>query len=193
MSEKINIQARSAEIRQIIKDNLSEHWRLFLAEGVVFIALGVTAISLPGLFSIGIELILGWLLLIGGITQLVRALNMVKMPGFSLWLSSGILQVVIGYFLISAPAQGVMTLTFLLTVFFALDGMAKVYLSYMLYPLARWGGLLLTGISSLAVAILVWAGWHGSSTWVLGLLVGVNMIFIGIALVNISLHHKSYQ
>ena len=160
---------------------------------MVFIALGVTAIILPGLFSIGIEQILGWLLLIGGIAQLIRALNMVKMPGISLWLSSGILQVVIGYFLISAPAQGVMTLTFLLTVFFALDGMAKVYLSYMHYPLARWSGLLLTGISSLAVAILVWAGWQGSSTWVLGLLVGINMIFIGIALVNISLHHKSYQ
>lgn len=193
MTEKFNIHVGPEEIRQIIKKNLREHWKLFLAEGLFFIALGVTAIIIPRIFSIGIELMLGWLLLVGGIAQVIRALNMVKMPGFSLWLSGGILQTVIGYFLISAPTQGVMTLTFLLTIFFALDGMAKVYLSYMVYPLARWGGLLLTGITSLALAMVVWAGWHGSSTWVLGLLVGINMIFIGITLVNISLHHKTYQ
>nr|WP_305909863.1 hypothetical protein [Methylomarinum sp. Ch1-1]MDP4522801.1 hypothetical protein [Methylomarinum sp. Ch1-1] len=61
----------------------------------------------------------------------------------------------------------------------------------MMRPLAHWGSMLFSGITALVLAIVVWAGWPSTGLWVLGLLLGINMIFLGWTLVRISLHHKT--
>ena len=170
---------------------LQKHWKLFAAEGVFFIILGSIAVIIPQVFTVGIALFLGWLLLIGGIVQIVRAISMINMPGVSLWLFIGLLQAGVGYFLVADPTDGVMTLTMLLTIFFALEGITEIFLSLMMRPLARWGWVFFSGSTSLLLAIIVWAGWPGTALWVLGLLLGINMIFLGWSLLNLSLHHRA--
>ncbi|NOR72050.1 MAG: HdeD family acid-resistance protein [Methylomarinum sp.] len=172
---------------------LQKHWKLFAAEGVFFIILGSTAIIIPQVFTVGIALFFGWLLLIGGVFQIIRALSMIDMPGFSLWFFIGSLQTLIGYFLVTDPTKGVMTLTMLLTILFAFEGIIKIYLAFMMRPLARWSGVCFSGFTSLLLAIVVWLGWPGTALWVLGLLLGINMIFLGWSLLNISLHHKTLE
>jgi uncharacterized membrane protein HdeD (DUF308 family) len=193
MNEQFNLNIEMRKIQQKMQSYLQLHWKLFLAEGIFFIILGSTAIIIPHVFTVGITLLLGWLLLAGGIFQIARAVSMFNMPGFGLWLFIGLLQVVIGYFLVAEPSEGEMTLTLLLTVLFAMEGMVKIYLAFMMRPLARWGGVLFSGITSLLLAIVVWIGWPGSASWVLGLLLGINMIFLGWSLLNISLHHKTLE
>ncbi len=192
MNKQFNINTEIQEVQQNILNYLQKHWKLFAAEGVFFIFLGSTAIIIPQVFSLGVALFLGWLLLIGGIFQIIRAFKMMNMPGAGLWLFSGFLQAIIGYFLIAKPLQGVLTLTMLLTVFFALEGVVKIYLALMMRPLARWGWVCFSGFTSLLLAVIVWAGWPGTASWVLGLLLGINMIFLGGSLLNISLHHKTH-
>jgi len=138
-------------------------------------------------------LFLGWLLLIAGTFQMIRALSTIKMPGAGLWLFVGLLQTIVGYFLVAKPTEGAMTLTMLLTLFFALEGIAKMSLAFMMRPLSRWGWVFFSGLTALLLAIIVWAGWPETALWVLGLLVGINMIFLGWSLLTISLHHKSLQ
>ncbi len=191
MNKHFNINIEIREVQQNILNYLQKHWKLFAAEGVFFIILGSTAIIIPQVFSIGIALFLGWLLLIAATFQIFRALRMIKMPGFSLWLFIGLLQAVVGYFLVADPLAGVMTLTMLLTLFFAIEGSAKVFLAFMMRPLARWGWVLFSGFTSLLLAIIVWAGWPGTASWVLGLMLGINMIFLGWSLLNLSLHHRT--
>lgn len=84
-----------------------------------------------------------------------------------------------------------MTITMLVTLFFAMDGIAKIYLAFMIRPLARWGWVFFSGFTSLFLAIIVWIGWPETALWLLGLLLGINMIFLGWSLLNISLHHKN--
>lgn len=170
---------------------LQQHWKWFAAEGLFFIIMGTAAIIVPNVFTLGITLFLGWLLLVCGTFQTVRVISIRNMPGFGLWLFSGILQIIIGYFLVADPMEGRMTLTLLLSVFFAMDGLAKVSLAIMLRPLARWGWMIFSGLTSLFLAILVWAGWPGTALWVPGLLLGINLIFAGWSLLYISLHHKA--
>ncbi len=191
MNKQFNINIEIRDVQQNILNHLQKHWKLFAAEGVFFIILGSTAIIVPQVFSIGIALFLGWLLLIGAGFQIFRALSMIDMPGFSLWFFIGLLQAVVGYFLITDPLSGVMTLTILLTLFFAIEGGVKVYLAFMMRPLARWGWVFISGFTSLLLAIIVWAGWPETASWVLGLLVGINMIFLGWSLLSISLHHRT--
>ena len=181
------------QMQQIIVKYLQKHWKLFFAEGVFFVILGTLAIIVPHVFTLGIILFLGWLLLLGGIFQIIRAVSIINMPGFSLWFALGLLQTVIGYFLVTEPAQGSLTITLLLTVFFAIEGLAKIYFALMMRPLSQWGWVFFSGITALFLALVVWVGWPQTGLWVLGLLLGINMVFLGWSLIQISLHHKTFD
>ncbi len=69
--------------------------------------------------------------------------------------------------------------------------MVKIYMALMMRPLTHWGRVLFSGITALLLAIVVWAGWPATGLWVLGLLVGINMILLGWALIKISLHNQT--
>ncbi len=179
------------QMQQTLVEYLQKHWKLFFAEGVFFVILGTLAIIVPHIFTLGIILFLGWLLLLGGIIQIVRAVSIIDMPGFSLWFAIGLIQAVVGYFLVTEPAQSSLTITLMLTLFFAMEGLIKIYFALMIRPLEKWGWVLFSGITALFLAVVVWLGWPQTGLWVLGLLLGINMVFVGWSLIQISLHHKT--
>jgi uncharacterized membrane protein HdeD (DUF308 family) len=169
---------------------LQRHWKLFLLEGIIFVVFGILAIIIPQIFSMGITFFLGWLLLIGGFIQIIRVVRIYSMPAGGFWLVSGILQTIIGYFFVTEPAQGSLTLTMMLMIFFALEGLVQIYVALLMRPLVHWGRMLFSGVTALFFAIVVWAGWPTTGLWILGLLLGINMVLLGWALIKISLHHK---
>ncbi|MEQ1637226.1 MAG: DUF308 domain-containing protein [Methylococcales bacterium] len=169
---------------------LQKHWQLFLAEGVIFMLLGIAAIAIPQLFSVAIILFLGWIFLFGGFVHIARAIKFSAMPGFSLWLFIGALQVILGYWFLTQPLSGVFTVTLLMTLFFAFEGIAKISLALMMRPLANWGFILFSGATALIFALVIWLGWPGTAEWLLGLFLGINMLLLGWSMVKISLHHK---
>ncbi|MFI3156750.1 MAG: DUF308 domain-containing protein [Methylococcaceae bacterium] len=182
--DDINIEIRH------MQNYLQTHWRLFLAEGIFFIFLGLCAIVVPQLFTVATVLFLGWILLFGGIVHISRAFMFSSMPGFGWWLFMGALQVVIGYLFVTKPIAGALTLTMLMTVFFALEGVAKISLALMMRPLANWGFILFSGMTALVFALIIWLSWSETAHWLLGLFLGINMVFLGWSLAKISLHHK---
>ena len=166
------------------------HWKLFLAEGIVLIVLGIIAIVAPHFFTVAIVVSLGWILLFGGTFLIVRALSLFRMPGFGLWLFMGLLQFIIGYLFLAQPLEGILTLTMLVTLFFALEGVAKISFALMMRPLAHWGYVLFSGLTALFLALVVWMSWPGAAEWLLGLLFGINLFLGGWSLVTISLRFK---
>lgn len=190
MNTKQNVDIEMQLIQQQMQDYFQKHWKLFLAEGILFIVLGLCAVVVPQLFSVAVVIFLGWLILFGGVIHISRALMFSGMPGFGSWLFMGILQAVVGYLFIAQPAAGVFTLTVLITLFFAFEGMAKISLAFMMRPLPNWGLILFSGITALVFAFIIAISWSESSQWLLGLFFGINMIFLGATLVKISLHHK---
>jgi len=71
-------------MQQTIAKYLQEHWKLFFVEGAFFVILGTLIIIAPHVFTVGFILFLGWLILTGGIFQIIRAISIINMPGFSL-------------------------------------------------------------------------------------------------------------
>src|SRR5262245_62148134 len=109
-----------------MKSIASKGWKLFLAEGVVLVLLGIGAIIVPPIAGLAITLLLGWLFLVGGIFGLVVAFYARELPGFWWSLISAALTVLAGLVLIARPMAGLLTLTVILTVFFVMDGVAKI-------------------------------------------------------------------
>lgn len=164
-------------------ETLRPYRGVLIFEGIIFAILGCLAIALPQLFTIAIELIIGWLFIIAGIFLFFRAFKWREEEGFWPTLLSSIFNLVIGILLLFYPVAGVLSLTMLLIAFFILDGVSKLFLSFQLKPVKNWGWLLVSGVLSLALAILLIAGWPGTAAWAIGLLVGINMLFSGISLI----------
>lgn len=190
MSKIDDINIELQHVQQQMQEYLQVHWRLFLAEGVFFIILGLCAMVVPQFFTVAIVVFLGWILLFGGIVHISRAFVFQNMPGFGGWLFMGFLQVLVGLLFINKPVASALTLTMLMTVFFALEGVAKISLSLLMRPLANWGLMLFSGLTALFFALIIWFTWSESAHWLLGLFLGINMVFLGWSLVKITLHHK---
>ena len=103
-------------------------------------------------------------------------------PGFTALLLTTLIYLVVGILLLAYPVQGIITLTVLLTIYFLLEGIAKIGWGIELHPVTGSGWLIVSGIISLILAAIIIAGWPGTAFWVLGLLVGINMLFFGSSL-----------
>lgn len=157
---------------------------LLIVEGVIFTILGFLAVALPGISTLSVELFIGWLLVFAGAVQLYRTIKGGShATGFAGSLCTSILYLLFGILLLFFPVAGIISLTLLLTLFFIAEGIAKIVLGFQLRPFRQWGWFILNGILALIMAFIIWAGWPGTAFWVLGLLVGINMIFFGIALI----------
>jgi uncharacterized membrane protein HdeD (DUF308 family) len=171
-------------IRRRLADAMHAHWKLFLAEGVVMLVLGLLAIAVPEIASLAIAILVGWLFFIGGIFRSLSALRHRRMPGFAWSLLTAVLAVVLGLVLLLRPLAGVLTLTIALAAFFVVEGIAAILLAIEhRRHLPSWGWVLLSGLVDLLLAYLIWDGWPSSAGWAIGLLVGINMVFVGISLI----------
>src|ERR1700686_4029694 len=69
------------KLQSAVANSLHEHWRLFLAEGIILFILGILAIVVPPIATIAVEILIGWLLLMSGIVGLISTLRSRSAPG----------------------------------------------------------------------------------------------------------------
>jgi uncharacterized membrane protein HdeD (DUF308 family) len=164
------------------------HWRRFLVQGVLMIALGTLAVALPVVTTLAVEILVGWLFVIGGVWRAISLARSSRMPGFGWSLAMAIVAIALGAMLVMMPLAGMLTLTMLLITFFVLEAIGKILFALNLRKHSHsWSWALATGILDLFLAALIFAGWPSTAAWAIGLLVGINMIFFGVSLVMISL------
>jgi uncharacterized membrane protein HdeD (DUF308 family) len=171
---------------------LHEHWVLFLVEGVVLLVLGATAVVLPPIATLAVTVLLGWLFLVSGILGLITTFWMRHAPGFWWSLLSAVLGIVVGAVLLASPLTGAFSLTLVLVAFFLVEGAVSIMfaLDHKRELSGQWGWMLASGIIDLALAIMIFAGLPSTAAWAVGLLVGINMIFGGSALIAMALHAR---
>ncbi len=182
-------------LRRAVLTSLHEHWRFYLIEGIVLIALGAGAIIVPPIATLTVTIFVGWLFLISGVVGLFTTARMRGVPGFWWSLFSAILAIVVGGLLIANPVTGAFSLTFLLIVFFIIEGVLSVMfaLDHRKELPGAWGWMLASGIVDLALATIIFAGLPGTAAWAIGLLVGINLTFGGVAMVAMALQARRIE
>jgi len=168
---------------------LHEHWVLFLVEGIILIILGLAAIVLPPLATLAFTIIIGWIFLVSGIVGLITTFWARQAPGFWWSLISAIIGIAAGVVLLRWPITGTLSLTLVLIAFFVVEGIASIMyaIEHRNQLSGRWGWMLVSGIIDLILAAIIFAGLPGTAIWALGLLVGINMLFGGAALIAMAL------
>jgi uncharacterized membrane protein HdeD (DUF308 family) len=182
-----------SEMQDALKDALKTHWKLFLFQGVVMVILGVLAVVWPAVATLAVDIYIGWLFLISGTVGLVAMFSARDVPAFFWTLLTAALAMAVGVLLIWKPAAGVESLTIVLTAFFIAEGVFQIAGSFAYRDAmpGSWGWMLASGISDLILAGLFIVYWPVSAAWALGLLVGVNLITSGVAIVVTAIEARN--
>jgi len=188
----MSMNPAGAGLQQAVASAIHEHWKLFLIEGIILGLLGVAAIAVPWIATLAFTLVLGWLFLISGIVGLVTTFWMRGAPGFWWSLFSAIVAIAAGLILLTSPVSGALSLTFVLIAFFVIEGIVTIMYAFehRNQLSGRWGWMLASGIVDLILAGIIFAGLPGTAAWALGLLVGINLVFGGTAMVGMALAAK---
>ena len=175
--------ADAAEVfRQALRDSLKRHSIWYLVQGVILVIAGVLAIIYPVISSVAVVTLLGWLLIISGLAQGISLIGAGQAPHFWLQLISVALAVLIGFLFLRDPGQTLLALTLLLIVFFMIEGISKVVLSLTIRPFPNWGWVCLSGLVGIVLSLILWASMPVTALWLIGLMLGMQLISVGAAL-----------
>jgi uncharacterized membrane protein HdeD (DUF308 family) len=188
MTMTIN-QQEAERIGRSVAGAIHEHWALFLVEGILLVILGVAAIVLPPIATLAFTIIIGWIFLVSGIMGLITTFWARQAPGFWWALISAIIAIAAGIVLLLWPISGAVSLTLVLIAFFVVEGIVSIMyaIEHRNQLSGRWVWMLVSGIIDLILAGIIFSGLPGTAVWALGLLVGINMVFGGVALIGIAL------
>jgi uncharacterized membrane protein HdeD (DUF308 family) len=182
----------SAELTARLRKAMHDHWSLFLVEGIILTVLGFAAIIVPPLGGLFVTVLLGWLFLIAGIVGIIATIRARQAPGFAWSLFSAIVAVIAGGVLLWNPLQGLVTLTYVLTAFFIVDGILMIVLAitHRRQLSGKWEWMMVNGVVDLILAGIIISGLPGTLAWALGLIVGIDMLFGGASLIAMALEAR---
>jgi uncharacterized membrane protein HdeD (DUF308 family) len=166
----------AAEIAEIRKS-----WVWFLLMGILLMVLGATCILKAQTATTFSILVLGWILVISGVFWLINSFLAVATPVFFLFLLGALIRGGIGYLLIRHPNAGAEGVTMVLAVLFIVGGLFRAAgASVIRFP--WWGWTVLSGIVAVGLGIYLLANWPVASTFFVGMVIGVDLLFDGGAL-----------
>jgi uncharacterized membrane protein HdeD (DUF308 family) len=166
------------------------NWGWFLVFGIVLLLLGIAAVVRSAAATVASMVFFGWLLVFASLIQFVDAFLVGNWAGFFLHLLVAILFGITGVLILVKPVISAEALTFLMSMFFLIAGLFQLFASLWTH-LPGWGWQALNGIVASAMGALVLAEWPVSGLWVIGLFVGIDLIFYGWAWVALALDlHK---
>src|SRR5512144_1135692 len=180
------IQALDVRVPAEIINN----WGWFLAFGIALVLLGVLAIARSVAATVVSMLFFGWLLLIAAGIEIAQAIMVGKWAGlFQHWLSA-VLFGVLGALIVWRPLVTAEILTLLMGSFFVVAGLFQLITPFVV-SLPEWGWHALNGVITLVLGILILAQWPVSGLWVIGLFLGIELIFYGGAWIALALRLRS--
>lgn len=175
-------------------DTLRKYRTWFMLYGVLLVILGFLAIAVPYVATLATGILIGWLLVAGGVFGLIAVFSAGKSASGFWWnLFTSIIYLLAGLSLLFRPVAGVLTLTILLAAYLLAGGIVKIVMAigYKSDIPKAWGWVLFSGLVDLALAIIIMSGFPGTATWVIGLMVGINLLMMGVSLIVAAYHCRT--
>jgi len=170
----------------LMPPELVHYWGWFLAFGIGLVALGVAAVARAFTATIASMLFFGWLLVLAAAIEVAQAVAVGHWAGFFQHLLAAILFGVAGLIMVMRPLITAEVLTLFMAMFFLIGGLFQLVGSAWI-GLPGWGWHAADGIITFVLGLLVLAQWPASGLWVIGLFLGIDLIFYGVAWIALAL------
>lgn len=178
----MTLEQAARALRHAMRDTVRRHALWYLIQGGIMVVGGLLALIYPVFSSFGVVTLIGWVLIISGLSQGVSLIGAAQVPHFWIQLISVVLSLIIGWLLLMHPQEGVASLALLFVVFLMVEGVSKVVFALIIRPMRNWHWVLASGGLGVLLATVLLASLPVSAFWVLGLLLGVQLISEGTAL-----------
>lgn len=162
--------------------------RMFTVVGIVLAALGVLAILFPFVTGVSLSILLGVLLVVGALLHVAAAFSAPGWTGSLVQVGLGLLYAIAGVSLLANPVLGLTTLTLLLVAYFFVEGVALIVMGLLTRTEKGWIWSAVSGVISILLAAMLFAGFPSTAAWAVGLLFGVHLLSTGIGLVLVGRH-----
>jgi uncharacterized membrane protein HdeD (DUF308 family) len=163
------------------------NWLWLALLGVVLIAAGAVAILVPAVSTIAASEVLGSVLIVSGVLQIMQAAKMLNWAGFIWHLLLGILAAIGGVLIYLDPFAGVVAITILIAIIFAVHGATQVAFAWKVRRQPGWHWFLVSGCIALIVSVLLVLKLPYSHSFTPATMAGVSLIFAGWAYVAMAL------
>ncbi len=168
-------------------------WIKWLILGLLSIAFGIFVLGAPVVASIAVTVTTGVLLLISGGIQTVAGFTAEGVGNKILTILMGLVMLILGWSFLDHPLQGTITLSMFVLILFAVSGAARIAFSFQMRGTGFFLPTLISGLVSLVLAIVIWVNAAQDPTWLLqllGILLGIELIFNGVGLVMLGLFQR---
>lgn len=163
-----------------------KQWWLSLIFGILLVLSGITAIAYPFVTSLGVVMVLGILLIVSGIFTIIGAFWAGRWSALLLQVLVGVLYVMAGMAIRDAPIESTALLTMFTAAFFIVVGIFRIVVS-LIERFPQWGWALFNGVVTLLAGIIIYDSYPISALWVIGLLVGLELLLNGWTWIMLSL------
>lgn len=173
--------------QNLARKELVKNWGWIFSLGLLSVLAGILAISLPVAATYTLERVIGWILFFTGVVETLQAFVARKRGGFVWNLFGGILTAIGGLALLFYPIAGMAALSIFLIAMLMVRGVDRIVTAFAVKPTKGWGWLLTGGIVSVLLSIGLWIGYPATAFWVVGLIVGVDILVAGWSMIFFSL------
>jgi uncharacterized membrane protein HdeD (DUF308 family) len=148
--------------------------------GIVLILAGVFVLGDVVLATLISTVFIAAMAIAAGAFEIVHAFWTKGWGGFLWQILLGALYVAVGVVLISQPVPGALILTYSLGLLLLVSGFVRVVLSFAHWRDAGWI-MLLSGVFGILAGVVILTGFPMTGLWVLGFLLGVDLVMHGVA------------
>ena len=170
------------QIDSVTTQDLKQGFSFSFVFGLLIIVFGLIAIARPLFAGIATNFYLGWVLILGGISQLTYAIQ-TREEGQFIWkLLIGVFYVAAGLVLLIYPLEGLVSLTLIVGISILASGLTQTFWGFGLRPESGWRSILVRGILVTVLGIWVLVDWPSNTPWLVGSLVGISFISDGLGI-----------
>ena len=159
-------------------EEICHNWGWFLTLGIILLILGAVSLGAVSVATVASVVLFGWILVVAGAFEVCTAFLAQQWSGVFLHLLVGVLNIVFGIMVIGNPLISAGVLTLLLAALFMTGGLFR-FLAAVTVRYAAWGWAALDGVVGMVCGALIWSQWPTTALWVIGMFVGVTLLFRG--------------
>ncbi len=154
-------------------------WWGTILVGAIFVFAGLFVLGDVAAATVISAFLIGILLVVAGAAEIFQAFSAQYWRGFVLRLLVGLLYAICGLMLVTDPARGSLILTFAFALSLIASGFVRIFQAIQYW---EWFGslLLISGLVGIFAGLVILAKWPVSGMWVLGLLVGIDLMLHGL-------------
>jgi uncharacterized membrane protein HdeD (DUF308 family) len=185
-----SLEAAAEIYREALRQTVQRNALLYVSEGALLAAAGLLAIIYPLLTTEAIAIPLGWLLIAIAVVQGIVLYGLRSMPHFGFQMLSVILALLLGFLMLRDPQQARQVIILLVIIFLMLQGVSRLIFGFSIRPFRHWEWVMGAGALGILLSLVLLFNLPEPATWLVGLLVGIELIGEGAAIAMLAWDRK---